>query len=89
MTLDYAAQNHAPHGRLTQCAGQIAVAATCYAQAILAARGEWVTNEKLLLARAGLGGVDAVIESMTRDPGSLRAAIERVGELCRAELVHR
>jgi len=85
-TLDYAVRNHAPHGRVTQCAGQIAVAASCFGHAILAARGEWVTNEKLLLARAGLSGVDGVVAAMTREPDDVHAAIERVRALCEAEL---
>lgn len=86
MTLDYAAANHAPHGRLTPCAGQIAVAASCFAHAILAARAEWVTNEKSLLTRAGLTAIDEIVESLTTDPQALRDAIESVRALCRSEL---
>ncbi|WP_216898958.1 nucleotidyltransferase domain-containing protein [Nocardia alni] len=82
LTLGYARYNHAAHGRLTQCAGQVAVAASCYAHAILAARGEWITNDKALLVRAGLSGVDAVIESMTPNPAVLEDAVERVRALC-------
>ncbi len=37
---------------------------------MLAARGEWVTNEKRLLERAGLRGIDGVIGSLgTRRDG--------------------
>ncbi len=78
MTLGYARDNHAAHGRLTQCTGQIAVAASCYAHAVLAARGEWITNEKTLLARAGLSAVDVVIESMTPNPVILKVALDQV-----------
>ncbi|MBF6329186.1 nucleotidyltransferase domain-containing protein [Nocardia transvalensis] len=84
LTLTYAEHNHAPYGRLAQCAGQLAVAASCYAHAVLAARGEWVTNEKTLLAKAGLTAVDTIVEGMTREPAALRAAVGRVRELCRA-----
>ncbi|MEG8180384.1 nucleotidyltransferase domain-containing protein [Nocardia terpenica] len=86
LTLDYAASGHAAHGRLGQCVGLIVVAASCYAHAVLAARGKWVTNEKTLLTRAGLAEVDAIVEGATREPGSLRAAVGRVRELCRATL---
>lgn len=57
-TLSYAKAGHAPRGAVTQVAGAIALAATQTAHAVLAARGEWVTNDKGLLARAGLGEVD-------------------------------
>jgi hypothetical protein len=86
MTLDYAAANHAPRGSLTPCAGQIATAAACFAHAILAARAEWITNEKTLLTRAGLTGTDRILGSLTGEPGVLRAAIEQVRALCRTEL---
>ncbi|WP_067667426.1 nucleotidyltransferase family protein [Nocardia miyunensis] len=86
LTLDYAAANHARYGRLTPCAGQIATAASCFAHAILAARGEWITNEKTLLTRAGLTATDEIIESLTPAPQVLHAAIENVRKLCRSEL---
>ncbi|PPK70143.1 nucleotidyltransferase domain-containing protein [Actinokineospora auranticolor] len=61
-TLDYARR-----GGVTEAAGALAVAAMCTAHAILASRGEWVTNEKKLLARAGLQDVDALIEGLRHD----------------------
>ncbi|MFE4668661.1 nucleotidyltransferase domain-containing protein [Streptomyces sp. NPDC056716] len=64
-TLAYAQANHAPAGRRTETAGFIAVAAAHAAHAVLAARGEWVTNEKRLLERAGLRTVDDIIASLT------------------------
>src|SRR6202046_2771802 len=48
-TFDYARANHAPLGRITQCAGLVAQATSQAAQAVLAARGQWITNEKTLL----------------------------------------
>ncbi|PPS74965.1 MULTISPECIES: nucleotidyltransferase domain-containing protein [Streptomyces] len=74
-TLAYAKAGHAPKGAVTQVAGGIALAATQTAHAVLAARGEWVTNEKGLLARAGLRQVDAVIGDLTDDPAALTRAV--------------
>ncbi|MFJ6660068.1 nucleotidyltransferase domain-containing protein [Streptomyces sp. NPDC091377] len=68
-TLAYALANHAPAGRRTEVAGAVAVAATQAAHAVLAAQGEWVTNEKRLLERAGLRAVDDLIASLADDTG--------------------
>lgn len=43
------------------------------AHAALAARGEWVTNEKRLLERAGLRG--GILAGMGQSPAALEAAI--------------
>ncbi|WP_369168568.1 nucleotidyltransferase domain-containing protein [Streptomyces sp. R28] len=67
-TLGYAKANHAPAGRLTEVAGAIATAAVQTGHAVLAGRGEWVTNEKQLLERAGVRSVDGVIGSLDPDP---------------------
>ncbi|MFJ4540667.1 nucleotidyltransferase domain-containing protein [Streptomyces tibetensis] len=74
-TLAYAKAGHAPKGAVTQVAGAIALAATQTAHAVLAARGEWVTNEKGLVARAGLHQVDAVLGDLTDDPAALTRAV--------------
>ncbi|MBL3667785.1 nucleotidyltransferase domain-containing protein [Streptomyces sp. M2CJ-2] len=74
-TLAYAKAGHAPKGALTQVAGSIAVAATQTAHAVMAVRGEWVTNEKGLVERAGLADVDALTEGLTRSPGALVRAV--------------
>lgn len=75
-TLAYAKAGHAPKGALTQVAGAIALAATQTAHAVLAARGEWVTNEKGLVARAGLRDVDDIVRSLAGDdPGVLARTI--------------
>lgn len=74
-TLAYAKAGHAPKGALTQVAGAIAVAATQTAHAVLAARGEWVTNEKHLIERAGLRQVDTVISNLTPTPQHLVRAV--------------
>ncbi|MER5541846.1 nucleotidyltransferase domain-containing protein [Streptomyces sp. NPDC002589] len=84
-TLGYAKANHAPHGRLTETAGAIATAAAQAAHGVLAARGEWVTNEKRLLERAGLRDMDTVVGALRAEPDALHRAVteaERiVGEL--------
>ncbi|MFE2039581.1 nucleotidyltransferase domain-containing protein [Streptomyces sp. NPDC059477] len=67
-TLAYAQANHAPASRRTETAGFIAVAAAHAAHGVLAARGEWVTNEKRLLERADLRTVDDIITSLTTGP---------------------
>jgi hypothetical protein len=81
-TFDYAHAGHAPYGRLTQCAGLVAQAASYAAHAVLAARGQWITNEKLLLTRAGLGRVDEFIATAQPDPGVLRDVVDRSRALC-------
>ncbi|MER6345645.1 nucleotidyltransferase domain-containing protein [Streptomyces sp. NPDC001595] len=68
-TLAYARANHVPAARLTELVGALAVAATQTAHAVLAARGEWVTNEKRLLERAGLREVDGIIASIGTQAG--------------------
>jgi hypothetical protein len=42
---------------------------------VLAARGEWVTNEKRLLQRAGLRGTDAIMATLRPEPASLERAV--------------
>jgi predicted nucleotidyltransferase len=74
-TLDYAKANHAPAGRLTEVAGAIATAAVQTGHAVLAGRGEWVTNEKRLLERAGLRQLDDVLAALRAEPEALRRAI--------------
>ena len=77
-TLAYAKAGHAPRGAVTQAAGAIALAATQTAHAVLAARGEWVTNEKGLVARAGLHDVDALLGTLTRAPDELAQRVTDV-----------
>lgn len=81
LNLLYAEKNHAPHGRVTQCAGLLAVAALEYAHASLAARGEWVTNEKALLDRAGMSDVHTILGGLTADPAALARACTEIRTL--------
>lgn len=81
MTLRYAKGAHAPRGQLTEVAGALATAAAQTAHAVLAERGEWVTNEKRLLTRAELRGLDPLIVSLSPDPAALRDAVSRAAAL--------
>ncbi|MFF7241253.1 nucleotidyltransferase domain-containing protein [Streptomyces collinus] len=74
--LAYARANHAPQGRLAEVAGALATAAVQAGHAVLAARGEWVTNEKRLLERAGLRRIDEVVAALRPAPETLTDAIE-------------
>jgi hypothetical protein len=49
---------------------------------VLAARGEWITNEKRLLTRAGLRQVDDFIAAARPDPGVLRDVVEMARAAC-------
>jgi hypothetical protein len=72
LTVEYARAAHAPRGRVTQCLGLLAQAALQTAHAVLAANGQWPTNEKRLLERAGMADVD----------GLMAAAVpQRLGEV--------
>jgi hypothetical protein len=43
---------------------------------VLAASGQWITNEKTLLDRAGLRGLDRVLAGLTPDPEALAGGID-------------
>ncbi|WP_131738781.1 nucleotidyltransferase domain-containing protein [Actinomadura roseirufa] len=73
LTLEYVKGTFVPRGQVTEVAGALATAAMCTAHAVLAGRGEWVTNEKRLLGRAGLRGVDAILGGLV--PGTLAEAV--------------
>ena len=75
LTLRYTADAHARRGRVTEVAGGLATAAMQTAHAVLAGRGTWVTNEKRLLERAGLRGVDAIVAGLAPEPGALERAV--------------
>ena len=81
-TYGYAHANYAPYGRLAECAGLVGQAASQAAHAVLAARGQWITNEKRLLTRAGLRQVDEFIAMAGPEPGVMREVVERSRALC-------
>lgn len=80
LTLDYA-NGHARHGRTAQLAGLLSEAACYTAHAILAYRGEWITNEKQLLTNSGLRGIDSIIADLTLVPESHPRAARAAREL--------
>ncbi|MFB8764936.1 nucleotidyltransferase domain-containing protein [Nocardiopsis alba] len=80
-TLAYAEHNHAPRGRVAQCAGLVAQAAAQAAHAVLAGRGVWATNDKTLLSLADLEEVDLVVAGMTADPQDLLSAVAEAGRI--------
>lgn len=82
MTFGYARRNHARDGRLTECVGLLTQAACQTAHAILAARGEWVTNEKTLLTKAGLRHIDHIIAGGQPGPEGLAITAEEAEEFC-------
>jgi hypothetical protein len=53
---------------------------------VLAARGQWVTNEKTLLTRAGLREIDEILAAARPDPVVLRDVADRVRAACSAAL---
>lgn len=82
LTLFYAEEGHARHGRVAQCAGLISEAACRTAHAVLAHRGEWVTNEKQLLNKAGLRTIDGVLTNLDPEPARLLQAVAQARSLC-------
>jgi hypothetical protein len=76
-TLGYARAAHAARGHLADTAGAIACAACQAAHAVLAARGQWVTNEKKLIDQAGLRSVDDVLARLAPGTASLLSAVDR------------
>jgi len=80
-TLGYARSAYAGRGRVTETAGAIGLAVAQGAHATLAARGEWITNEKALVDRAGLRGADDLLGGLTAEPPSLLAAVDAASDL--------
>ena len=73
----------AGHGRLGDvacCAGMLAAAALAAAHARLAARREWVLNEKGLVDRAGLTAVQALLARPGGTPAELASTLEAVAD---------
>jgi hypothetical protein len=60
----------------------IAQAASYTAHAVLAARGQWVTNDKTLLTGAGLREIDELIAAAGVGRESLLDAVDGSLELC-------
>ncbi|MGW1195563.1 nucleotidyltransferase domain-containing protein [Streptomyces sp. NPDC002536] len=84
VTLQYAEAAYVRRSQVTEVAGALATAALQTAHAVLAARGEWVTNEKRLLDRADLRGVDAIVAGLRPEPETLGQALAAAQELFRS-----
>lgn len=82
LTLEYARAAYAATGRLSQCVGAIATATCQAAHAVLAAAGEWATNEKVLIDRAGLRDVDEIVRDVEPRRESLERAVDRTRAVC-------
>jgi hypothetical protein len=65
------AEVHAGHQDRVACLANLCQAVLATAQGHLAAAGEWVLNEKRLVERAGLGGVQDRLGQPKRDLGTL------------------
>jgi hypothetical protein len=72
---------HAARGHLADTAGAIATATCQAAHAVLAGRGQWVTNEKTLIDQAGLSGIDVILAALTPEPVRLATAVEQAETL--------
>jgi len=55
---------------------------------VLAARGEWVTNDKMLLDRSGLRRADELAAGLTAEPGQLAAAAAAAAAMVQAATGH-
>lgn len=83
-TFEYAVGNHAASGRTTLALGLAAQAAAASAHAVLAARGQWITNDKRLLINAGLGHLDALFGTSIADSHQLIDVLEEIRSECAA-----
>ncbi len=83
MLFDYCRKGHALPGRVAATAGLTVQAAMCAAHAIVAAQGSWVTNEKQLLAAAGLERSDVLLGQLASRPVEL---VDAVRALCAERL---
>jgi hypothetical protein len=72
------ADSSAARGDVVVCGGLQARAALATAHARLAERGEWVLNEKGLIARAGLSDVGAIMACVGPTPESMAASVARM-----------
>jgi len=83
---DYANRNYAARCQIAQCVGMVVQAACCAAHAVLAARGEWVTNEKSLLAKADLLELDQILTTARPTAASLDEIVNLARDLCLVKL---
>lgn len=77
LTLGYARNAYAGRGRLTELAGALAISCAMAAHAVVACRGEWVTNEKRHLESAGLRSMDELLIGLQTRPSALEGTIDQ------------
>ena len=66
---------HAGRGDRVACLANLTQATLATAQARMAAAGEWVLNEKRLVARAGLNGVQDLLTNVGQDLPALVSSV--------------
>jgi hypothetical protein len=71
---------HARAGDAVACAGMLAAAALNAAHGRLCARREWARNEKRLVHRAGLDGVQPLLARVGATTGELAATVDAVAD---------
>lgn len=86
-TFAYTSANYAACGQLTQSIGLVAQAISQAAHAVLAARGQWITNEKELLTRADIREIDEIIAATGLDPAFLDHVVRRSRAACAKALL--
>ncbi|MGC2486920.1 MAG: nucleotidyltransferase domain-containing protein [Acidimicrobiales bacterium] len=80
----YAKTNYAAQSQFAPCVGMVVQASCNAAHGVLADRGEWVTNEKSLLARANLVKLDQIISAAQPSAAKLEEMVNQARELCSA-----
>lgn len=78
-SLEYA-RMHAKRGERIGAIGQVTKAVMEEGHAILSARGQWVFNEKRLIAAAGLGDVQRLVDRLPHDGADLLSWIDLVAD---------
>lgn len=79
------ARGYAESGDAVCCTGMLVDAALCTAHGRLAQRREWVLNEKRLLRRAGLDGLERLLPSASAADAQLPNAVAAFGEALGAD----
>jgi hypothetical protein len=79
------ATTYAKHADAVACVGMLSDATLCTAHARLAARREWILNEKNLVQRAGLGAVQRVLAQPGSRAEDLARAVDAVSATLEVE----
>jgi predicted nucleotidyltransferase len=87
LTLDYARKAYAERGDAVMTLGSVARGLLEAGHARLAREGMWITNEKGLLERAGLGGAQEWVSPGVGGTDSLVRLLDRVDALVRSPVL--